>query len=340
MADQLNQTIRTIASGSVATLAGLASDFGGNDGTGGAARFNLAEGVAVDAAGNSYVADTENHTIRKITRAGVVTTLAGSAGLTGSSDGLGSAARFDLPFGIAVDDAGNVYVAEAADNTIRKITPAGLVSTLAGTTGVTGSADGTGAAASFSSPDGLAVDAAHNVYVADSGNSTIRKITPAGAVTTLAGVANSVGNIDGTGSVARFFDPQGIAVDASGTIYVTDTLNHTIRKITPAGAVTTIAGAPSVIGSAYGPGSTARFSYPQAVAVDAAGELFIADTGNYTIRKIASTGVVSTVLGVTHDGGIRLGADPRLYAPQGLAAVTGNTLVITTRGAVLFATIP
>jgi sugar lactone lactonase YvrE len=341
VADQQNQTIRTISSGTVATLAGLASDFGGNDGTGGAARFDFPEGVVVDGAGNAYIADTNNQTVRKITPAGVVTTLAGTAGVSGSTDGLGRAASFDFPFGIAVDDAGVVYVAESANNTIRRITPAGLVSTLAGTAGVTGSADGTGAAASFSSPNGLAVDAAHNVYVADSGNSTIRKITPAGVVTTLAGFANALpGSTDGAGAVARFFDPQAIAIDASGTLYVADTLNHTIRKITPAGVVTTIAGAPSVIGSADGPGAAARFNFPQSVAVDAAGEVFVADTGNYTIRKISAVGVVSTVLGVTHEGIIRLGSDPRLYAPQALTSISGNSLVITTRGAVLLATIP
>ena len=340
VADSQNNVVRTIKAGIVATLAGLASDTGSNDGVGASARFNFAQGVAVDAAGNAYVADYLSATIRKITPAGAVTTLAGVPDAVGHVDGAGSTARFDGPIGIAIDDTGTLYVTESANNTIRKITPAGVVSTLAGTAGASGSADGTGAAAGFSFPWGVAVDAARNVYVTDSGNSTVRKITLAGVVTTLAGMAGQNGIADGTGSAARFFAPQGIGVDAAGTLYLTDTQNATIRKITAAGVVTTLAGAPGMAGSADGLGSAARFSFPQAVAVDPVGNLFIADTGNYTIRKVSSTGTVTTVLGVVHEGGIRLGSDPRLYAPQGLAAPSSNSLVITTTGAVLFATLP
>ena len=177
---------------------------GSADGTGSAARFNDPDGVAVDGAGNVYVADTFNDTIRKITPAGVVTTLAGSPGQVGSADGTGSAARFNDPEGVAVDAAGNVYVADTRNDTIRKITPAGVVTTLAGSPGQAGSADGTGSAARFDFPNGVAVDGAGNVYVADAGNDTIRKITPAGVVTTLAGTAGQSGSADGTGSAARF----------------------------------------------------------------------------------------------------------------------------------------
>jgi sugar lactone lactonase YvrE len=139
------------------------------------------------------VADTDNHTIRKITSAGVVTTLAGTAGVSGSTDATGAAAKFRDPRGIATDSAGNVYVADSGNDTIRKITPAGVVTTLAGTTGVSGSTDGTGAAASFRNSYGIATDGAGNVYVADTDNHTIRKITPAGEVTTLAGTAGQNG---------------------------------------------------------------------------------------------------------------------------------------------------
>ena len=162
----------------------------------------------MDSAGNVYVADSANNTIRKVTPAGVVTTLAGLAGSCGSADGTGSAARFYCPAGVAVDSAGNVYVADMHNNTIRKVTPAGVVTTLAGLAGSPGSADGTGSAARFNDPYGVAVDSAGNVYVADTGNNTIRKVTPGGVVTTLAGLAGSAGSADGTGSAARFDYPS------------------------------------------------------------------------------------------------------------------------------------
>src|SRR5262249_8537746 len=158
-------------------------------------------------------------TIRKITPAGAVTTLAGTAGMAGSNDGIGAAARFSFPQGIATDSAGNVYVADG-NWTIRKITPAGGVTTLAGMAGGGGSSDGVGAAARFSGPQGVATDNAGNVYVADSGNDTIRKITPAGVVSAFAGTAGMQGSVDGKGAAARLSDPSGVAVDASGNVYV------------------------------------------------------------------------------------------------------------------------
>ena len=145
--------------------------------------------MAVDGTGNVYVADSENSTLRKVTPAGVVTTLAGTAGFPGSADGTGAAARFGFPAGVAVDGSGNVYVADTGNSTVRKVTPAGVVSTLAGTAGSYGSADGTGAAARFNLPIGVAVDGSGNVYVADTYNDTLRKVTPAGVVSTLAGTA-------------------------------------------------------------------------------------------------------------------------------------------------------
>ena len=237
------------------TLAGSAGQLGSADGSGSAARFSGPVGVACDAAGNVYVTDTYNDTIRKITPTGDVTTLAGSVGQAGSADGTGSAARFDLPHGIACDAAGNVYVGDWNNNTVRKIDPAGQVTTFAGSPGNPGSADGTGSAASFYNAGALACDAAGNVYVADFAGNTVRKITPAGVVTTLAGSAPSEGSADGTGSAARFNSPQGIACDAAGNLYVADTFNDTIRKVTPAGVVTTLAGSPGMQGSADGTGA-------------------------------------------------------------------------------------
>jgi len=180
-----------------------------------------------------FVADYFNNTIRKVSAAGVVTTLAGSPGNEGSADGTGSAARFRYPSGIAVDSTSNVYVADAGNHTIRKVTPAGVVTTLAGSAGVAGSADGTGSAARFNIPSGVAVDSVGNVYVADTGNHTIRKVTATGVVTTIGGSAGIRGIADGTGSAALFNAPDGVAVDSADTVYVADTWNHRISKGTP-----------------------------------------------------------------------------------------------------------
>jgi len=218
--------------GTVTTFAGGVS--GSTDGTGADARFKRPQGVAVDGDGNVYVADSENYTIRKITPAGVVTTLAGTAGSQGSADGTGADARFYHPVGVAVDGDGNLYVTEDYNHTIRKITPAGEVTTLAGTAELSGSDDGTGADARFDSPVGVAVDGDGNLYVTDRDNNTIRKVTPAGVVITLAGAAGSQGSDDGTGPLARFDSPVGVAVDGDGNLYVADRDNNTIRKVTPA----------------------------------------------------------------------------------------------------------
>ena len=203
-------------------LAGMPGISGSADGTGSAARFNGPPGVAVDGLGNIYVADATNETIRRVTSGGVVTTLAGLAGTPGSADGVGSAARFDTPVGVAVDSAGNVYVADWGASTIREVTPVGtnwVVRTLAGLANVSGSADGAGSSARFRQPAGLAVDSVGNVYVADYFNNTIRKVTPEGVATTLAGQAGQAGSADGTGSAARFYAPFAVAVDATGNLF-------------------------------------------------------------------------------------------------------------------------
>jgi hypothetical protein len=234
----------------------LPGNSGSGDGTGSAARFYNPWGVAVNSAGNVYVADAYNHTIRKVTPGGVVTTLAGLAGSSGSVGGTGSAARFYYPYGAAVDSAGNVYVADTGNCTIRKVTPGGMVVTLAGLAGSSGSADGTGSTARFSAPYGVAVDSAGNGYVADT---LIRKVTPSGVVTTLAGAAGGSGSANGTGSAARFNKPCAAAVDGAGNVYVADMCNDTIRKVTPGGVVTTLAGLAGSDGSADGTGSAACF---------------------------------------------------------------------------------
>jgi sugar lactone lactonase YvrE len=302
VADSGNNTIRLVTpAGVVTTLAGLPGSPGTNNGTGSGAQFNYPASLAVDGAGNIYVADYGNNTIRQVIQAGanwVVSTMAGLAGSGGSANGTGSAARFYYPVGVALDSASNVYVADYGNNTIRLVTPAGVVTTLAGLAGSFGNANGTGSAARFSSPAGVAVDGAGNTYVADSDNDAIREITPAGVVTTLAG--GSYGTNDGTGSAAQFFNPQGVAVDTAANVYVADTYNNTIRQVTPAGVVTTLAGLPGTSGTNDGAGTNAQFRYPASVAVDRSGNLYVADSANNTIRKVTPPGahwVVSTLAG-------------------------------------------
>jgi sugar lactone lactonase YvrE len=260
-----------------------------------------------------------------ITPSGTVTTLSGTAFSNGSADGTDAAALFDTPQAVAVDSSGNVYVADSANHTIRKITPAGVVTQLAGTTGQPGSIDGNGFAANFNGPNKIAVDSSGNLYVADYNNATIRKITSAGDVTTLAGTAGEVGSTDATGADARFTALSGIAVDSSGNVYVSDGTTHVIRKITPAGVVTTLAGTPVPVGEnggfADGTGAAAKFDYPQGVAVDANGNVFVADFNNQAIRKITPAGVVTTFAGApdNYSGADGVGAAAGITMPSGIA---------------------
>jgi sugar lactone lactonase YvrE len=330
----------------VITFAGAAGSSGSADGAGTAGMFANPSDVAIDAAGNLYIADTSNHTVRKVTpplqsnpgiappALGIVTTLAGQAGVSGSSDGSGTAASFNHPAGVAVDNSGNVYVADTNNNEIRKVTAAGFVSTLAGLTGHAGSADGSGPAASFNGPSGIVVDTVGNLFVADTLNHTIRKVTSSGAVTTIAGVAGVSGLADDTGSAARFHGPQGLALDASGDLFVADTNNNAIRKIVIAtGVVTTVAGQAGIAGSADGSSSQAQFHFPSGVALDAAGNLFVADTDNHTLREITPSGIVSTLAGLAGSSGSEdgVGTAARFDFPTGISVDgPGNVYVADT----------
>jgi sugar lactone lactonase YvrE len=315
-------------------LAGNPAVLDHTDGTGANARFFNPTSVAVDGAGNIYIADGGDHTIRKVTAGGVVTTLAGSSGQPGSTDGSGSGARFLYPYAIAVDGAGNLYVADSGNQNIRVISPGGSVYTIAGTAGVTGSTDGSGVAALFNLPQGIAVDAAGNIYVSDTNNSTIRKITSTGVVSTLAGVAGQTGGADGAGAAARFSYPFGLAVDALGNIYVADFDNDAVRKVTPAGSVTTLAGSAGTSGSVDGQGGAARFNHPQAVAVDAAGNVYVADTSNQTVREISAGGAVTTLAGMPEIGGRAdgAGAAARFFYPGGIASTGAGALYVADTG--------
>ena len=431
IADTGNNTIREVSSGQVTTIAGTAGVTGSSDGTGPGAQFNRPGQIAVDTSGNLYVADQLNNTIRKITSGGVVTTFAGTAGVAGSKDGAGNVALFNQPAGVAVDTSGNVYVADTDNQTIRKITSTGMVSTLAGTVGVTGAANLTGTAAQFNFPAAVAVDASSNVYVADLGNNKIRKITSGGAVTdfeinlvgtqgvavdgsgnvyatgglsymgtitsavwkfsssgtggTIAsgvdrpgyviGVAVSVisgvtsvyvadagtdqifrlpstnaynvfsfagasgisGSIDGSALGAEFNHPAAVTLDPVGNLYVADSANNSIRIITPGGVASTFAGVSffggvAQVGSADGIGPAASFNAPGGIASDKAGNIYVSDTGNNTIRKITPSAIVTTLAGTaTPTGGYQdgMGAAAQFNRPSSLVVDgVGNIYVV------------
>lgn len=264
----------------VSTVAGSAPG-GYYNGPGATAKFGYLGDLTLDAQGNAYVADW-NTFIRKITPSGVVSSIAGS-GQPGYQDGPGATAKFSLIWGMAVDQQGNVFVADAGNNCIRKIA-AGQVSTFAG--GTEGYADGSGTAAQFRSPKGLAIDGQGNLFVGDELNHRIRKITPSGVVSTLAG-SGTRGSADGRGSAAQFSRPVGIAVTQQGDLYVADAGNNRIRCITADGQVTTLTRTLTP-GFRDGALSEASFNEPLDVACNAEGDvLYIVDSSNHRIRKIS-----------------------------------------------------
>jgi sugar lactone lactonase YvrE len=281
VADFSNNCIREISpAGSVTTPYGSTSGTSGSsDGAGNSALFNEPNDVVIDKSNNLYVADSGNNSVRKIVLAtNMVSTLA-----TG----------FNSPQSVAVDAAGNVYVSDTSNEVVQKIVN-GSASVLAGKLGQAGYANGSGTNAEFNTPMGLAVDASSNVYVADFGNDVIRMITPGGVVTTLAGVPGQAGDLDGPAAQALFNAPLGLSFDPSGNLNVTDSLvpatnsteagNNLLRKITPTGVVSTIAGDAGVTGSSNGTGSAAQFYSLQGVRVSSSGEIFLADTYNQLVR--------------------------------------------------------
>jgi sugar lactone lactonase YvrE len=310
----------------VSTLAGSTAGFA--DGNGTAALFDHPYGVAVDPQGNIYVADQVNNRIRKISPGRVVSTLAGS-GTQGFANGDGNAAQFYYPAGVATDAQGNIYVADGGNNCIRKISPVGAVSTIAGSS-TPGFADGNGAAAQFNGPLGVTTDAQGNIYVADVDNNRIRKISTSGVVSTIAG-SGTAGFANGAGTAAQFNGPTGVATDAQGNIYVCDNSNHRIRKIIPGGVVSTIAGS-GTQGFADGNGAAAQFNYPVGVATDAQGNIYVADYHNQRLRKISPTGIVSTLAGSDTAGfADGNGTAAQFAAPTGVATdAQGNIYVADT----------
>lgn len=249
---------------------------------------NTPSGLAVDNLGNIFVSSFDESRIYKISSVGVKTILAGN-GSSGSTDGVGTAASFYGPGGMTTDALGNLYVADQSNNKVRKVTPAGLVITIAGN-GSAASNDGPALSAGFYNPDGVAVDALGNIYVADSKNNKIRKISAAGIVSTFAG-SGIAGNLNGNGTAASFNYPTSLGADVAGNLYVSDYRNNVIRKISPAGQVTTLAGSGSA-GNLNGIGTSASFYGPLGLAIDQNDNLYVADYINDLIRKITLTGYV------------------------------------------------
>lgn len=309
----------------VTTIAGTGNP-GNTNGPGAQASFGYPSGIAVDRSGNIYIADQQNNLIRKINTLGVVSTFAGSG--PGNADGLGTAASFGLPAGVAIDDDGYFYVVDRGTGIIRKISPDGLVSTVAGTASSFGFSDGIGAAAIFYGPSGIAVDRAGNMYVADQANHRIRKITPTRVVTTLAG--STQGFQDGIGTAALFSNPSSVVLDGDDNVYVADEGNQRIRKITPAGVVTTVAG--GGYGRDNGVATSATFARLTGIAIDGAGNIFVADADNHMIRKISTAGIVTTIAGNgRYDYIDAVGTAASFQVPNGISIDNAGNLYVVER---------
>lgn len=291
VADRNNNCIRKITvDGAVTTIAGN-GERGYADGTGITAKFNSPYGVAVDANGNIYVADSGNHCIRKITPSGVVSTLAGMAGSGDFVDGTGSEARFNYPYSLAIDKSNNIFVADLNNNRIRKVTPSGVVTNFVGN-GQGYFQDGTLATATMYNPLALIFDPAGNLYVGQSW--FIRKITPEGTVSLFAGNPDDVrgfGYVDGPGLAAKFYYIYGLAADKKGNLYATDQNNNVVRRITPDGMVSTYAGIQYLNDrpAQYkdGAASAAYFSYPFGITANQEGDILVSEEQANRIRKIS-----------------------------------------------------
>jgi sugar lactone lactonase YvrE len=291
--DYWASNIRKISfNGEVSVLAGKDMDTGNINGTGNNARFNRPHGLVAVGDSVIYVCDMKSHTIRSVSYNGDVSTYAGIMGEGGATDGFRTNARFNMPEAIAVNSKGELFVADSYNFTIRKIALNGEVTTFAGVAGKGGYSDGSGTEALFNKPLGIAIDGKDNIYVADSdydgkdnGNCLIRKISPNGKVTTLAGIPLKSGHVDAQAKNAQFNRPVGITVTADGIIFIADTEADLIRKINKNGKVSTIGGTYLDESFADGIGANARFADPQGIVVDLKGNLYISDTFNNRIRK-------------------------------------------------------
>lgn len=338
IADSGNNRIRRIdPQGVITTVAGIGTNgFSGDGSPAITAQLNDPESVAVDQAGNIYIADTGNHRIRRITVQGIISTVAGSDSAAGDN-GPAINARLFQPSGIVRDSTGNIYISDTLNNRVRKITPQGIITTVAGN-GIAGYAgDGAFATqAELNNPNGLALDNAGNLYIADTGNNVIRKLTPYGGISTVVGTGD-IGNSGdgGSATIASLFNPNAVAFDRAGNMYIADSANNRIRIVDPSGNIRNFAGDPNGLpGSAVDnvvPTST-QFNYPRSLAIDANGVVYVADYFNNRIRKIVpGTNVISTIAGTgvggfSGDGGPAAGA--QLHLPAGLALDASGNLYV------------
>jgi streptogramin lyase len=322
---------RLAAQDSVSTFAGSALVTGAADGPRTNALFSDPADLAIAPDGTIYVADSANHTIRRIATNGLVSTFAGAAGTNGFANGPGADARFDSPTGLALDTAGNLLVADTGNHTVRRITPTGVVNTLAGFAGESGFSNAVGTNARFNSPLGVCVASNGTVFVSDSGNHCIRAIAPGGAVSTFAGTPEDWGAADGPAALAKFNNPVGLAFDTAGDLFIADANNHTIRRVGTNGVVTTFAGEAGVDGFADGDGAAARFTKPAELAFDAGGGLLVADSFNHLVRRVTPAGVVGTLTGGQRADGSADGVNraARFFNPYGLAVAPGGAVLVT-----------
>lgn len=328
------------SSGVIITIAGTGTaGYSGDGGQATLAQVNGTSGIALDGSGNIFLGDRNNHRVRKINISGIITTIAGTgtAGYSGDG-GQATSAQLNYVYGVAVDVSGNVYIADYNNAVVRKVNTSGVMSTIAGTgtAGYTGDS-GLATAAQLNRPTGVTIDIAGNIYIADYYNAVIRKINTSGVITTIAGNGSTgYGGDGGQATSAQFNQLRDVAVDVSGNIYVADQWNHRVRKINTSGIISTIAGTGTAgYGGDGGQAISAQLNAPNGVAVDGSGNIFIADTNNHRIRKVNTSGVISTIAGTgtagySGDGG--QGNSAQINTPYAVAVDSVGNIYFADRG--------